>query len=320
MTIKDAFKNRKAFIAFLTCGDPDLETTAKIIKELEAGGADLIELGIPFSDPTAEGPVIQEANERALKGGVTTDKIFNMIFEPEAAALACERASDAEIREILALGEACQKLILKDPTGKKRIRSESAFHGAIIKAAHNDFISGFMPLLTETIEKTFALNYNLEAIAEDAYKDHILIMTHTRQELRLRLIRRDCFLSKRFLILKLFRQRFFQSFFLTSVTINRVEYSGIRCLTLQLDLLLQPDIAPARAHCSIFLHNELFRVKIVPKCFPHPVKIIRMHTDERVLKIFIYQVILRFLKLLSRVSDRVKTQHTEKLEIHVGKG
>jgi len=99
-----------------------------------------------------------------------------MIFEPEAAALACERASDAEIREILALGEACQKLILKDPTGKKRIRSESAFHGAIIKAAHNDFISGFMPLLTETIEKTFALNYNLEAIAEDAYKDHILIM------------------------------------------------------------------------------------------------------------------------------------------------
>ena len=84
MTIKDAFKNRKAFIAFLTCGDPDLETTAKIIKELEAGGADLIELGIPFSDPTAEGPVIQEANERALKGGVTTDKIFDMVREIRA--------------------------------------------------------------------------------------------------------------------------------------------------------------------------------------------------------------------------------------------
>ena len=77
--IKDAFSNGKAFIPFITCGDPDLETTKKIVKSLEEAGADLIELGIPFSDPTAEGPVIQEANIRALSGGVTTDKIFEAV-------------------------------------------------------------------------------------------------------------------------------------------------------------------------------------------------------------------------------------------------
>ncbi|MEA4932529.1 MAG: tryptophan synthase subunit alpha [Lawsonibacter sp.] len=79
--IPDTFTNGKAFIAFLTCGDPDLETTAKLVRELAANGADLIELGIPFSDPTAEGPVIQGANVRALSGGVTTDKIFDMVKE-----------------------------------------------------------------------------------------------------------------------------------------------------------------------------------------------------------------------------------------------
>lgn len=77
--IKDAFENGKAFIAFLTCGDPDLNTTEQLIKALAQSGADLIELGIPFSDPTAEGPVIQNANMRALAGGVTTDKIFEML-------------------------------------------------------------------------------------------------------------------------------------------------------------------------------------------------------------------------------------------------
>ncbi len=99
-----------------------------------------------------------------------------MIFEPEAAALACKRASDKEIEHILALGEACQRQVKLDPQGKNRIASESAFHGAIIKASHNDFLSQFMPTLTQTIEQTFALNYNLDVIAEDAYKDHILIM------------------------------------------------------------------------------------------------------------------------------------------------
>lgn len=79
--IRKAFENGKAFIAFITCGDPDLATTAEAVKEAVRNGADLIELGIPFSDPTAEGPVIQGANIRALKGGVTTDKIFDFVRE-----------------------------------------------------------------------------------------------------------------------------------------------------------------------------------------------------------------------------------------------
>ena len=79
--IHKAFENGKAFIPFITCGDPDLETTKNCVLEMVRAGADLIELGIPFSDPTAEGPVIQEANERALKGGVTTDKVFDLVKE-----------------------------------------------------------------------------------------------------------------------------------------------------------------------------------------------------------------------------------------------
>lgn len=77
--IENAFKNGKAFIAFLTCGDPDLQTTLQLVKAMEQAGADLVELGIPFSDPVAEGPVIQGANVRALAGGVTTDKILEMV-------------------------------------------------------------------------------------------------------------------------------------------------------------------------------------------------------------------------------------------------
>ncbi|MBQ8176106.1 MAG: tryptophan synthase subunit alpha [Oscillospiraceae bacterium] len=79
--IREAFRNGKAFIPFITCGDPDLETTGKIVREAMRNGADLIELGIPFSDPTAEGPVIQGANIRALAGGVTTDKVFNFVCD-----------------------------------------------------------------------------------------------------------------------------------------------------------------------------------------------------------------------------------------------
>lgn len=79
--IKKAFDRQKAFVAFITCGDPDLETTAACVRAAVAGGADLIELGIPFSDPTAEGPVIQGANLRALTGGTTTDKIFDLVRE-----------------------------------------------------------------------------------------------------------------------------------------------------------------------------------------------------------------------------------------------
>lgn len=79
--IKKAFENGKAFIAFITCGDPDVETTINAVREAVKNGADLIELGIPFSDPTAEGPVIQSANVRALKNGITTDKVFNLVKE-----------------------------------------------------------------------------------------------------------------------------------------------------------------------------------------------------------------------------------------------
>lgn len=79
--IKKAFERGKAFIAFITCGDPDLETTAAVVRAAVANGADLIELGIPFSDPIAEGPVIQEANVRALQGGITTDQIFAFVKE-----------------------------------------------------------------------------------------------------------------------------------------------------------------------------------------------------------------------------------------------
>ena len=77
--IAEAFSHGKAFIPFITCGDPDLETTAAAVRAAVDNGADLIELGIPFSDPTAEGPVIQGANLRALNGGVTTDRIFGLV-------------------------------------------------------------------------------------------------------------------------------------------------------------------------------------------------------------------------------------------------
>lgn len=79
--ISKAFAKGKAFIPFITCGDPDLETTAKAVRAMAQNGADLIELGIPFSDPTAEGPIIQGANLRALSGGTTTDKVFSLVKE-----------------------------------------------------------------------------------------------------------------------------------------------------------------------------------------------------------------------------------------------
>ncbi len=91
--IRKAFENGKAFIPFITCGDPDLATTAAAVRAAAENGADLIELGIPFSDPTAEGPVIQGANIRALKGGVTTDKIFDFVRELRKDSSISYRAS-----------------------------------------------------------------------------------------------------------------------------------------------------------------------------------------------------------------------------------
>lgn len=77
--ISDAFKNGKAFIPFITGGDPDIETSYELIKAMAENGADIIEIGIPFSDPIAEGPVIQEADLRALSAGTTTDALFELV-------------------------------------------------------------------------------------------------------------------------------------------------------------------------------------------------------------------------------------------------
>ena len=77
--ISKAFEKEKAFIAFVTGGDPDMETTEKLIPKMAEAGADVIEIGIPFSDPIAEGVVIQEADVRALQAGTTTDKLFEMV-------------------------------------------------------------------------------------------------------------------------------------------------------------------------------------------------------------------------------------------------
>ena len=77
--IPEAFKNGKAFIAFITGGDPDLEITEKLLYTMSEAGADIIEIGIPFSDPIAEGPVIQAASQRALEAGCTTDKLFELV-------------------------------------------------------------------------------------------------------------------------------------------------------------------------------------------------------------------------------------------------
>jgi tryptophan synthase alpha chain len=79
--IEKVFQNKKAFIPFVTAGDPNLGITKKLVLGMAEAGADLIELGIPFSDPVAEGPVIQEADIRALSAGTTTDKIFELVTE-----------------------------------------------------------------------------------------------------------------------------------------------------------------------------------------------------------------------------------------------
>lgn len=79
--IENAFKDRKLFIPFITCGDPDLESTKRYVLDMVKAGAGLIELGMPFSDPIAEGPVIQEADVRALASGTTTDKLFSLVEE-----------------------------------------------------------------------------------------------------------------------------------------------------------------------------------------------------------------------------------------------
>lgn len=77
--ISKAFQNGKAFIPFVTGGDPDIETTERLVLAMADAGADIIEIGVPFSDPIAEGVVIQEASQRALDAGCTVDKLFDMV-------------------------------------------------------------------------------------------------------------------------------------------------------------------------------------------------------------------------------------------------
>jgi tryptophan synthase alpha chain len=81
--LKEAFETRtkSLLMTFTVAGDPDFETSLEIIKALENGGADIIELGLPFSDPVADGPVIQQADQRALASGMNTDRFFDLVRE-----------------------------------------------------------------------------------------------------------------------------------------------------------------------------------------------------------------------------------------------
>ena len=120
--IRKAFENGKAFIPFITCGDPDLESTKRNVRAAVAAGADLIELGIPFSDPTAEGPVIQAANLRALSGGVTTDSVFQMVAELRTELTFEESAEFALSFE----SRGIDYISMIAPTSKARIREIAA--------------------------------------------------------------------------------------------------------------------------------------------------------------------------------------------------
>lgn len=77
--IENAFKSGKALIGFITAGDPSLDITEQVIFKMIEAGCDMIEIEIPFSDPVAEGPVIQSANVRAINNGITTDKVFDLV-------------------------------------------------------------------------------------------------------------------------------------------------------------------------------------------------------------------------------------------------
>jgi tryptophan synthase alpha chain len=76
-----SFKNRPSLVAYVTCGDPDLRTTREVALAAISAGAEVIELGVPFSDPVADGPVIQRASERALRKGVSLDQVLQLAAE-----------------------------------------------------------------------------------------------------------------------------------------------------------------------------------------------------------------------------------------------
>ncbi len=99
-----------------------------------------------------------------------------LIIEPAAAALACQRATDEEIEEIVRLVKATQEQFHNDYNNQEIIQREIAFHDALIRASHNQFFDYFIPVVNQTIEKTFELEYKWEAVAEGAYNDNFMII------------------------------------------------------------------------------------------------------------------------------------------------
>lgn len=152
--ISKAFSEGKAFIPFITCGDPNLATTEKLIYALEEGGADAIELGIPFSDPTAEGEIIQKASARALATGVTVNKIFTML-EKVKVNIPLAFMTYANVVYFYGIENFCKKcnqvgvsaLILPDIPYEEKEEFTS-----ICKAYNIDFISFIAPTSNERIE------------------------------------------------------------------------------------------------------------------------------------------------------------------------
>ena len=104
-----------------------------------------------------------------------------LIIEPAAAALACQRATDEEIEEIVRLVKATQEQFHNDYNNQEIIQREIAFHDALIRASHNQFFDYFIPVVNQTIEKTFELEYKWEAVAEGAYNDNFMIIDFLRK-------------------------------------------------------------------------------------------------------------------------------------------
>ena len=156
--LASAFRARKAFIPFVTCGDPDLETTGRIVRALAAAGADLIELGIPFSDPTAEGPVIQAANERALAAGTTTEAVFELVADlrrdlPDLPLAFMTYANVVYSRGISRFAERCASagvggLILPDVPYEEKAEFDDA-----CRACGIDLVSMVAPTSEQRIAK-----------------------------------------------------------------------------------------------------------------------------------------------------------------------
>lgn len=105
--ISEAFTHGKAFVGFVTCGDPDMDTTFEVVRVMEQAGADIVELGIPFSDPTAEGPVIMEANARALRAGATTEGVFELVRRLRASGVTIPLAFMTYANVVYSYGVEC---------------------------------------------------------------------------------------------------------------------------------------------------------------------------------------------------------------------